>query len=173
MKNAMKKGSASSSIRYINDTQALVTKSFAKKAQVFGTEEFKLWREYLAYYPKAQMFTKDIKRNPNKKTTTKNMTYENMKLYILQQDDKEKAKKEFAEFVKEIQRSKVKANPYRAVLAWFIQKYGYVNDYMDFFAAQKEDEEKEDNLLEAQALKLTQYLKSENLVTKPDDKLVA
>lgn len=74
MKNAMKKGSASNSIRYINDTQALVTKSFAKKAQIFGTEEFKLWREYLAYYPEAQMFTKDIKRNPNKKTTTKNMT---------------------------------------------------------------------------------------------------
>lgn len=162
------------SIRYINDKQAQVTKAFAKKAMIFGTEEFKLWREYLAYYPEAQMFTKHIKRNPNKKTTTKNMTYENMKLYILHQDDKKKAEKEFGEFVKEIQRSKVKANPYRAVLAWFIQKYGYVNDYMDFFAAQKEDEEKEVSLLEGvQALKLTQFLNSEDSVAKPDDKHIA
>ena len=34
-------------IIFINETTAQVTKDFAKKSHVFGTEEFKLWREYL------------------------------------------------------------------------------------------------------------------------------
>ena len=37
------------------------------------------------------------------------------------------------EFKRQINLSKVKANPYRAVLAWFKKKYSDVNDYMDFF----------------------------------------
>ena len=42
----MKKTTSASVIRYINDTTAQVTKAFEKKACIFGTEEFKLWREY-------------------------------------------------------------------------------------------------------------------------------
>ena len=57
----MKNSTTSTTIRYINDNQAQVTKAFAKKAQIFGTEEFKLWREYLAYYPEAKMVPKTIK----------------------------------------------------------------------------------------------------------------
>lgn len=140
MKNTMKKGSASNSIRYINDTKAAVTKSFAKKAQVFGTEEFKLWREYLAYYPKAQMYTKDNRKNPNKKNITKHMTYENMRLFISLQDD---GKTVMVEFEKQIQLSKIKENPYRAVLAWFLEKYENVNDYKAFYEKLKEKEENE------------------------------
>lgn len=122
--------SKKNSIRYISDTEAQVTKSFAKNASIFGTEEFKLWREYLAYFPSAKMVTKTIKKNPDKETATKNMTYENMAAYIREQDDSEADMKEFK---KEIQLSKVKANPYRAVLAWFKKKYPDVNDYMDYF----------------------------------------
>ena len=38
-------------IRYISDNEAQVTKAFAKNASIFGTDEFKQWREYLTYYP--------------------------------------------------------------------------------------------------------------------------
>ena len=117
-------------IRYINDNEAQVTKAFQKNASIFGTEEFKLWREYLTYYPEAKMVTKTIKKNPNKLNITKNMTYENMAAFIREQDDAEAV---MAEFKKQINLSKVKANPYRAVLAWFKKKYSDVNDYMDFF----------------------------------------
>ena len=117
-------------IRYISDTEAQVTKTFAKNASIFGTEEFKLWREYLTYYPMAKMVTKKIKTNPDKVNITKNMTYENMAAFIREQDDAEAV---MAEFQKQINLSKVKANPYRAVLAWFKKKYSDVNDYMDFF----------------------------------------
>ena len=117
-------------IRYISDNEAQVTKAFAKNASIFGTEEFKLWREYLTYYPMAKMVTKKIKTNPDKVNITKNMTYENMAAFIREQDDAEAV---MAEFKKQINLSKVKANPYRAVLAWFKQKYTNVNDYMDYF----------------------------------------
>ena len=119
-------------IRYINDNEAQVTKAFQKNASIFGTDEFKLWREYKAMFPGAKMTTKTIKKNPNKLNITKNMTYENMALYIRQQDD---AVEVMVEFQKQINLSKVKANPYRAVLAWFKQKYSNVNDYMDYFEA--------------------------------------
>lgn len=118
-------------IRTIDNETALVTKDFQKKASVFGTAEFKEWREYLAYFPEAKMVTKKIKINPDKENVTKNMTYENMAAYIREQDDAEAV---MAEFEKQINLSKVKANPYRAVLAWFKQKYSNVNDYMDYFA---------------------------------------
>ena len=45
-------------IIFINETTAQVTKDFMKKACVFGTEEFKLRREYLTYYPNATTITK-------------------------------------------------------------------------------------------------------------------
>ena len=133
-------------IRYISDNEAQVTKAFAKNASIFGTEEFKLWREYLTYYPMAKMVTKKIKTNPDKVNITKNMTYENMAAFIREQDDAEAV---MAEFQKQINLSKVKANPYRAVLAWFKQKYSNVNDYMDYFeklAAEKAEKESIFNL---------------------------
>jgi len=117
-------------IRYINEKSAQVTKAFQKNASIFGTDEFKLWREYKAMFPEAKMVTKTIKKNPNKLNITKNMTYENMAAFIREQDDAETV---MAEFKKQINLSKVKANPYRAVLAWFKTKYSDINDYMDFF----------------------------------------
>jgi len=137
----MKKTTSASVIRYIDDITAQVTKAFEKKACIFGTEEFKLWREYKKEFPAAVMVTKKIKTNPDKLNITKNMTYENMALYIREQEDAEAV---MAEFKKQIKLSKVKANPYRAVLAWFKQKYTNVNDYMDYFenlAAEKAQNE--------------------------------
>ena len=123
---------SSNNIRYISDTEAQVTKAFQKNASIFGTDEFKLWREYKKEFPAAVMVTKKIKTNPDKVNITKNMTYENMAAFIREQDDAEAV---MAEFQKQINLSKVKANPYRAVLAWFKQKYSNVNDYMDYFEA--------------------------------------
>ena len=95
------------------------------------------------------MVTKTIKPNVNKVNITKHMTYENMAAYIRAQDDAEEVMKEFK---KEIQLSKVKANPYRAVLDWFKQKYSDVNDYMDYFeklAKEKAEQESIFNLSSA------------------------
>lgn len=130
-------------IRYIDDNTALVSKAFQKKASIYGTEEFKLWREYKAEFPNAVMTTKDIKKNPNKKTSTKNMTYENMALFIKEHKDAEAL---MAEFKSIYNKSKVQANPYRYVLAWFMEKFEDHNSYMDFFAKLAEEQKKEADL---------------------------
>ena len=133
----MKKTTSASVIRYINDTTAQVTKAFEKKACIFGTEEFKLWREYKKEFPKAKMVTKSIKKNPNQKNR-RNMTFENMEAYIATQPNAEDLKKEF-ETIK--QRSQIQKSPYQYVLSWFEAKFEGYNDLKQFMA-EKEAERK-------------------------------
>ena len=55
-------------IKMISETEAQVTKAFAKNAVILGTDEYKLWKEYRKDFPDAKMVTKTIKKNPEKKT---------------------------------------------------------------------------------------------------------
>ena len=141
MKNtvAMKK----SAPRFVDDTHVLVTKEFAKNARIFGTPEYKLWREIRQDCSAAEMVTKTIKKNPNKKNDTKNMKYTRMAIYIREQDDAENL---MAEFKKQIALSKVQTNPYRFVLAWFVQKFEGYDDYKAFFEAEAQKEAKKKDI---------------------------
>ena len=135
---AMKK----SAPKFVDDTHVQVTKEFAKNARIFGTAEYKLWKAIKADCPAAEMVLKSIKKNPNKNTSTKNMTYERMAIYIREQDE---AATLMVEFKKQIALSKVQTNPYRCVLAWFVQKFKDYDDYKNFFAeeAKKQAQEKD------------------------------
>ena len=128
--------------RFINDTQVLVTKEFAKNARIFGTPEYKLWRAIKKDCEEAEMVLKSIKKNTNKNTSTKNMTYERMAIYIRQQNE---AVTLMAEFKKQIALSQIQTNPYRCVLAWFMQTFSNYDDYKKFFEeeAQKEAKKKD------------------------------
>lgn len=121
--------------KFINDTDVQVTREFAKNARIFGTPEYKLWREIKQDCPDAVMVLKSIKKNPGKRTATKNMTYERMAIYIREQDN---AATLMVEFKKQIAISKVQTNPYRSVLAWFIQKFEGYDNYKSFFATEAE-----------------------------------
>ena len=116
--------------RFITDTQVQVTKEFAKNARIFGTAEYKLWKEIRQDCPNAEMVTKTIKRNSNKKVDTRNMTYANMEAFINQQDNAEVL---LAEMKKQIAMSKVQTNPYRCVLAWFLIKFKDYDSYKTYF----------------------------------------
>ena len=129
--------------KFVNDTDVQVTREFAKKAMIFGTAEYKLWREIKKDCPDAVMVLKTIKKNPSKRTSTKNMTYEHMAIYIRQQEDAEKL---MTEFKKQIAISKVQNNPYRCVLAWFIQKFEGYDSYKSFFAAEAEKKAEAEDL---------------------------
>ena len=131
----MKKTTSASVIRYIDDTTAQVTKAFEKKACIFGTEEFKLWREYKKEFPEAKMVTKTIKKNEDQKRR-RNKTFENMEAYIATQPNAEDLKKEF-ETIK--QRSQIQKSPYQYVLDWFEKKFEGYND-LDTFMEEKEVE---------------------------------
>ena len=126
MKTTVKKNAP----KFIDDNHVLVTKEFAKNARIFGTPEYKLWREIKRDCENAEMVTKTIKKNPSKKNNTKNMTYERMAIYIREQKDADVL---MIEFKKQISLSKIQTNPYRCVLAWFIQKFENYDSYKKFF----------------------------------------
>ena len=125
-------------IIYINDTEAQVTKAFAKQARIFGTPEYKLWKEYRKDFPEAQMVTKTIKKNASKRTY-KNLTYANMERFLKSQDNADQLLKEFK--VKK-EAAAIQQNPYRAVLAWFLAKFPKYDEYKEFFTEQDTDDEK-------------------------------
>lgn len=124
-------------IRTISNTEAQVTKAFAKKAVIFGTEEYKIWKAYRQDFPEAQMVTKTIKKKANKRVETRNMKYTNMATYIRTLDDAETL---MVEFEKTVQQSKVQANPYRFVLAWFQQTFAGYDDYKAYFDNLKQEQ---------------------------------
>ena len=129
--------------RFVDETHVLVTKMFAKNARIFGTAEYKMWKESRLDCPNAEMVTKTIKKNPNKKHDTKNMTYERMAIYIREQDE---AATLMVEFKKQIALSKVQTNPYRCVLAWFVQKFKDYDDYKNFFAEEAKKQAQENDI---------------------------
>ena len=129
--------------RFVDATHVLVTKEFAKNARIFGTPEYKMWKEIRLDCPDAEMVTKTIKKNPNKKTSTKNMKYENMAIYIREQKDADIL---MAEFKKQIALSKVQTNPYRCVLAWFKKTFENYDSYKAFFEAEAQKEAQKQNI---------------------------
>ena len=129
--------------RFVDDTHVLVTKEFAKNARIFGTPEYKMWREIRRDCEEAEMVIKTIKKNTNKRTATKNMTYERMAIYISQQKD---AKILMVEFKKQIALSQVQTNPYRCVLAWFKQTFSNYDSYKAFFEAEAQKEAKKKDI---------------------------
>ena len=132
-------------MKFINENTIQVSKMFAKNAMIYGTDEYKLWRKCLSENPGVVMITKTIKKNPNKETN-KNLTYENMRLYISVQENAEAL---LAEFERELIISKIQTNPYRAVLGWFLQEFKDYDSYKKFFKdleKQKESETKDVNI---------------------------
>ena len=130
-------------IKMISETEAQVTKAFAKNAIIFGTDEYKLWKEYRKDFPDAKMVTKTIKKNPEKKTY-KNLTYKNMELFIKVQPVEKDENDNVIDYMKEFERqklmAKVQANPYKSVLAWFLEKFKDYSTYKEFFKKLEEEE---------------------------------
>ena len=130
-------------IKTMSETEAQVTKAFAKNAVIFGTSEYKLWKEYRKDFPNAKMVTKTIKKNPEKKTY-KNLTYKNMELFIKVQPVEKDENDNVIDYMKEFERqklmAKVQANPYKSVLAWFLEKFKDYSTYKEFFKKLEEEE---------------------------------
>jgi hypothetical protein len=98
-----------STIKITKNNNGLVTKVFAENAKIFGSSEFKAWREFLEVFPNAKMVVEKKNNNSNCK-----LTYKNMEIYI--KDKKPELKKEFDNMRKI---SKIQRSPYNYVLDWF------------------------------------------------------
>ena len=126
-------------VKILDEGHVLVTKSFMKQARIFGTPEYKKWKEIKADLPEAIMVTKKIKKNPDKKTN-RNKTYENMELFIKQQKNTEELLKEFE---RQKKLSKIMPYPYAAVLEWFENTFKNPDEYQPLFAEMSAEKEKQ------------------------------
>ena len=126
-------------VNILDEEHVLVTKSFMKQARIFGTPEYKKWKEIKADLPEAIMVTKKIKKNPDKKTN-RNKTYENMELFIKQQKNAEELLKEFE---RQKKLSKIMPYPYAAVLEWFENTFKNPDEYQPLFAEMSAEKEKQ------------------------------
>lgn len=97
------------------NNKAFVTKVFANRARIFGSPEFKKWREVTALYNGIEM----VIRKPKRQNAFK-LTYENMETFINSQPDSKKLIKEF-EKVKAS--SKLTRSPFSYVKKWFEEKF--------------------------------------------------
>lgn len=126
-------------VKILDEEHVLVTKSFMKQARIFGTPEYKKWKEIKADLPEAIMVTKKIKKNPDKKTN-RNKTYKNMELFIKQQKNAEELLKEFE---RQKKLSKIMPYPYAAVLEWFENTFKNPDEYQPLFAEMSAEKEKQ------------------------------
>ena len=129
--------------KFVGENRVQVTREFAKNAMIFGTPEYKLWRAIKQDCPEAEMALKSIKKNPDKRNSTKNLTYERMAIFIRQQDDAEAL---MIEFKKQVALSKVQTNPYRCVLAWFKQTFSDYDGYKKFFEEEAKKKAQEEDI---------------------------
>lgn len=96
--------------------EAIVTKAFQKQATIYGTPEFRQWREIRNEFPGISM----VVAKSNRKSDLYNTTYAKMEKYIKTFDN---AADVLAEMAKVKERSKIQRNPHRYVLAWFESVY--------------------------------------------------
>lgn len=116
-------------IMFNENNEAVVTKAFQKQARIFGTDEYKLWREVLKENPGVKMAIKSIKKNPNK-DNNRNLTYSNMREYLSTMENGAELLKDFDT---QLKRAKVQSSPYRFVLAWFLKTCEGYDGYKEFF----------------------------------------
>lgn len=116
-----------------DNNKAFVTKVFANRARIFGSPEFKKWREVTAQFKGIKM---EI-RKPKRQNAFK-LTYENMETFIKSQPDSKKLIKEF-EKVKTS--SKLTRSPISYVKRWFEQTFKDNEDYKALKNIDNDDQE--------------------------------
>lgn len=116
----------------VSETKAEVSKAFAKKARIFGSEEYKLWMAYRQEHPKAKMEIKEIKSKKGKQTY-KGLSYGKMEEII-----KERKPELLGKF-ESLKKSPFEKNAYHATRAWFVAE---IPDYKEYIPQQQETQEK-------------------------------
>ena len=103
----------------LENGNGLVTKAFAKQARIFGTPEYKLWKQFVAENEGAEMEIRTVNKNTQSDKYCKNLTYKNMREHIETFEKDKEEKKLMEEFETILIRSKVQVNPYKYVVNWF------------------------------------------------------
>jgi len=109
----------------VDGENVIVTKAFQKKACIYGTKEYRLWKEVRSDMPNATMVIRTLKRNADKKTY-KNLTYPNIEKFLKLQEN---SKELLEEYELERKKSVIQASPYHYIRTWFISKFPNYYEY--------------------------------------------
>jgi hypothetical protein len=107
-----------------------VTKTFRKRANIFGTPEYEKWQNFIAQNLKAKMVVIKSKKTQPKSEKKIRPTYEKMINFINTQDNAEK-------YLEEMQKIKnmaaINGNSYNTVVKWFNNAFEDTADYKLIF----------------------------------------
>ena len=117
----------------------LVTKAFSKQARIFGTPEYKMWKQFVADNEGAEMEIRTVKKNTQSDKYCKNLTYKNMREHIETFEKDKEEKKLIEEFETILIRSKVQVNPYKYVVNWFKATFPNYKEIQQSFEEKSED----------------------------------
>lgn len=120
----------------------LLSANFAKRAKIFGTEEYKNLQHARRDYPDYEVKSR-IKRNPNKQTFAK-LTYDKMENHILKSENSEENHRVFEE-LKEIAKAANRGTGYPTVKKWFLKMYPEYDNFLNMFADDEEQSEQDKN----------------------------
>jgi|GEM_PF-6300731 hypothetical protein len=107
-----------------------VTKTFRKRANIFGTPEYEKWEEFVTRSPKAKMVVIKSKKAQPKAEKKIRPTYEKMINFINTQDNSEF-------YLKEIDRIKnmtaINGKSYNTIVKWFNNTFENTSAYQLVF----------------------------------------
>ena len=104
----------------------IINSSFARKADLFNTQEYAMLQECKRDYPDFKVMTRRIKTNPEKESY-KGLTYSFMEAYIMSHDrNPQVALYEFAEMKLQAQ---CHSRRYPIVKKWFLNKYPEIAEF--------------------------------------------
>ncbi|MCH5210870.1 MAG: hypothetical protein J1F01_07895 [Oscillospiraceae bacterium] len=105
---------------------AIVSKTFRKRADIFGTQEYDEWEKIVAKHPKAKMVVIKNKKIQPKAEKRIRPSYDKMIDFIKTQDNSEM-------YLEEMRRIKkmtaINGNSYNTVVKWFNNTFENTADY--------------------------------------------
>ena len=113
------------------DTKTIIMdRSFAQKVGDTRSDEYLHLQTVRKDYPDYRVITRQIKRNPNKKTYS-GLTYEYMENYILHHGSDAEVQKALSEYreLRLIAKCHGKGKGYPVIKQWFLEKYDEIEDF--------------------------------------------
>lgn len=135
----------------LENGNGLVTKAFEKQARIFGTPEYKMWKQFEAENKGAKMEIRVVKKNTQSEKYCKNLTYKNMREHIETFEKEDKEKKLMEEFETILILSKVQVNPYKYVVNWFKATFPNYKEIQKSFNKEVENNENSNNNIKISA----------------------
>jgi len=102
------------------ENKIIVTKKFAKAAGVLNSPEYKILQQARMENPGFPVALREIKK-AEKKNSYRNLSFENMELYI--RETRGDGSQEMKDFNRVKELAKIQAGPYAYVKTWFLKQF--------------------------------------------------